>query len=97
MRTERLDEAADHLSELADEVESTQGHLRLTRRGRASLVLLTEDEFASMQETIALAADAAAQREIAAADEAYAAGDYVTGDKLRARLGLPPRCLSGIA
>ena len=36
------------------------------------LVLLTEDEFASMQETIAL--DPAARREIAVADEAYAAG-----------------------
>jgi PHD/YefM family antitoxin component YafN of YafNO toxin-antitoxin module len=46
--------AAGHLSELADEVESTHEHLRLARRGRANLVLLTEDEFASMQETIAL-------------------------------------------
>jgi prevent-host-death family protein len=90
VRTERLDEAAEHLSELADEVESTHGRLRLTRRGRASLVLLTEDEFASMQETITLAEDPAAQREIAAADEAYAAGDYVTGDELREHLGLPP-------
>jgi prevent-host-death family protein len=90
VRTERLDEAAGHLSELADEVESTHGHLRLTRRGRASLVLLTEDEFASMQETIALAGAPAAQREIAAADKAYAAGDYVTGDELREHLGLPP-------
>ena len=91
MRTERLDEAASHLSELADEVESTHEHLRLTRRGRATLVLLTEAEFASMQETIALAGDPAAQREITAADEAYAADDYLTGDELRERLGLPPR------
>ena len=91
MRTERLDEAAVHLSELADEVESTHGHLRLTRRGRATLVLLTEDEFASMRETIALAGDLAGQREIAAADEAYEAGDYLTGDELRERFGLPPR------
>jgi PHD/YefM family antitoxin component YafN of YafNO toxin-antitoxin module len=72
-------------------VESTHGHLRLTRRGRASLVLLTQDEFASMQETIALAGEPAAQREIAAADEAYAAGDHVTGDELREHLGFPPR------
>jgi len=91
VRTEPLDEAAGHLSQLADEVESTHGHLRLTRRGRASLVLLTEDEFASMQETIALAGDPAAQREIAAADDAVCGGDYVTGDELRERLGLPPR------
>lgn len=33
----------------------------MTRSGRASLVLLTEDEFASMQETIALAGDPSAR------------------------------------
>lgn len=66
-------------------------HLRLTRAGRGSLVLRTEDEFASMQETIALAADPVAQQEIAEADAAYAEGDFVTGDELRARFGLPPR------
>jgi antitoxin YefM len=76
---------------LAEEVESTHGHLRLTRAGRASLVLLTEDEFASMQETIALAGDPVAQDEITQADAAVAEGDFVTGDELRARFGLPPR------
>lgn len=91
MRSEPLDDAADHLAELAEEVESTHGHLRLTRSGRANLVLLTEDEFASMQETIALAGDPVAQQEIAEADAAYAEGDFVTGDELRARFGLPPR------
>lgn len=71
-------------------MESTHGHLRLTRSGRANLVLLTEDEFASMQETVALAGDPAAQQEIAEADAAYAAGDFVSGEDLRARFGLPP-------
>ncbi|HEV7655612.1 MAG TPA: type II toxin-antitoxin system Phd/YefM family antitoxin [Mycobacteriales bacterium] len=90
MRSEPLDDAAAHLSELAEEVESTHGHLRITRSGRASLVLLTEDEFASMQETVALAGDSAAQEEIAGAEAAYSAGDFVTGDALRAQFGLPP-------
>lgn len=44
-----------------------------------------------MQETIALAGDPVAQEEIAEADAAYADGDVVTGDELRARFGLPPR------
>jgi PHD/YefM family antitoxin component YafN of YafNO toxin-antitoxin module len=55
------------------------------------LVLLTEDELASMEETIALAGDPVAQREIAEAEAAYAAGDFAAGDELRARFGLPPR------
>jgi PHD/YefM family antitoxin component YafN of YafNO toxin-antitoxin module len=65
VRSEPLEDAAGHLSELADEVESSHGHLRLTRSGRANLVLLTEEEFASMRETLALAADPEAQQEIA--------------------------------
>lgn len=52
---------------------------------------MTEDELASREETIAPAGDPAAQRQIAEADSAYAAGDFVTGDELRARFGLPPR------
>jgi antitoxin YefM len=91
MRSEPLDDAAAHLAELAEEVESTHAHLRLTRSGRANLVLLTEDGFASMQETVALAGDPVAQQEIAAADAGYAEGDFMTGDDLRARFGLPPR------
>jgi antitoxin YefM len=75
---------------LAEEVESTHGHLRLTRSGRASLVLLTEEELASMQETVALAGDPVAQQEITEADALYSAGDFVTGDALRAQFGLPP-------
>ena len=63
VRSEPLDDAASHLAELAEEVVKNRGHLRLTRSGRANLVLLTEDEFASMQETIALAGDPVARRE----------------------------------
>ena len=48
------------------------------------------DEVAAMEETIALAGDPGAQQEIAEADSAYAAGDFVTGDDLQARFGLPP-------
>lgn len=91
VRSESPEDAASHLAELADEVESTRGHLRLTRTGRADLVLLTEDEFTSVQETVALAGDPEAQHEIAEAEAAYAEGDVVTGDELRARFGLPPR------
>jgi antitoxin YefM len=91
VRSEPLNDAASHLSELAEEVESTRGRLRLTRSGRASLVLLTEDEFASMQETIALAGDPVAQQVITEADSANAAGDFAAGDELRVRFGLPPR------
>jgi prevent-host-death family protein len=89
MRAEPLTDAASHLAELADEVESTHSRVALTRPGHVDVVLLSADELVSLEETAALAGDPAAQQEIADAEAAYAAGDYLTGDELRARYGLP--------
>jgi|SRR5215475_10756286 len=91
MRFESVNEAASHLAELAEEVETTRARVVLTRPGHADVVLLSVDELVSLEETVALADDPRAQREIAEAESAYAAGDYLTGDELRARYGLPPR------
>jgi prevent-host-death family protein len=91
VRVEPLNDAITHLAELADEVESTHGRIVLTRAGRADLVLLTADDLAALEETAELSGDPAAQQEIAEAEAAYAAGDYISGDELRARFGLPPR------
>jgi antitoxin YefM len=91
VRAEPLTDAAEHLAELADEVETTRARVVLTRPGHADVVLLSADELTSLEETVALANDAQAQQHIAEAETAYAAGDYMTGDELRARYGLPPR------
>jgi len=91
VRVEPWNDAVTHLAELADEVESTHGRVMLTRAGRADLVLLTADDLAALEETAELAGDPVAQQEIADAEVAYETGDYMTGDELRARLGLPPR------
>jgi len=55
------------------------------------VVLLAADELVSLEETVALADDPRARRDIAEAESAYAVGDYLTGDEVRARYGLPPR------
>lgn len=63
-----------------------------TPAGRGNLGDVREDErsFTSEYETSVLAADLAAQEEIAEAEVAYAAGDFMSGEELRARFGLPP-------
>jgi len=91
VRAEPLTDAADHLAELADEVETRHTRVVLTRPGHADVVLLSADELTSLEETVALADDPDAQQDIADAETAYAAGDYLTGDELRVRYGLPPR------
>jgi prevent-host-death family protein len=52
VRVEPWDDAVTHLSDLADEVETTHGRVVLTREGRPDLVLLSADDLASMEETI---------------------------------------------
>lgn len=52
MRSERLEDAAGHLPALADEVESAQGRILLTREGRPVLVLMSADELISLEETL---------------------------------------------
>jgi antitoxin YefM len=52
VRAEPFDDAVSHLAELADEVESTQSRVRLTREGHADLVLLSADDLASLEETV---------------------------------------------
>lgn len=61
VRTEPFDDAVLHLADLADEVETTQGRVKLTRQGHADLVLLSADDLASLEETIFWHRDEAAR------------------------------------
>jgi prevent-host-death family protein len=47
-----LETAATHLAELADEVESSGGRIRLTRDGHPDLLLISADDLDSLQETM---------------------------------------------
>ena len=52
VRSEPWDDAVKHLTELADEVDTTHGRVVLTRAGRPDLVLLSADDLASLEETV---------------------------------------------
>lgn len=52
VRSEPLDTAAAHLTELADEVQASGGQVRLTREGHPDLVLISADYLEALRETM---------------------------------------------
>lgn len=70
------------MSRLIDEATTTHERFEITRNGRRAAVLLSADDYDTLQETITVLSDAAllaAHREGQAAIEA---GDYLDADQL---------------
>lgn len=80
-----LAEVKAKLSEMVDRVEHTHDRITLTRNGRPAAVLISPVELASLEDTLELLSDADVMKQLRAADAALAAGDYVTGNELRAK------------
>ena len=79
MTTESLRSVRDHLSEYVDRVEREHERIVLTRNGRAAAVLISPEDLAQLEETIAVLRDPQALADIREADAAYARGDVVRG------------------
>ena len=80
-----LAEVKAKLSEMVDRVEHTHDRITVTRNGRPAAVLISPDELASLEETLDLLSDPEAMAQLREARAAVDAGDYVTGDELRAK------------
>ena len=72
-----------HLSEIIDEVEATQEHVIITRRGRPAALILGMDDYESIMETLDLLATPGATEEIRQAEVDIAARRYFTADQLK--------------
>ena len=79
-----LAEVKAKLSEMIDRVEHTHDRITVTRNGRPAAVLISLDELASLEETLELLSDPEAMAQLRDARAAVDAGDYVTGEDLRA-------------
>jgi prevent-host-death family protein len=87
VRQEPLSDAAGHLDQLADEVETKRARVVLTRPGHADVVLLSADELESLEETLFWMRD---EEERAAEGEAPGDGEQGPGlneDQVRAKYG----------
>ena len=83
-RTLPLSEVKAKLSEVVDEVVTTQERVTVTRNGRPVAVLLSTDDLEAIEETLTILSDPAAMREIEQGRAAIDSGDVVTKDEIEA-------------
>lgn len=83
MSTLSLSDVKARLSEIADEVDRTHERVLITKNGREYVVLISAEDLASIEATLELLADPAAQRRLRKAERDVAAGRGVDADGLR--------------
>ena len=81
-----LKEVKTRFSAIADEVAATHDRVIVTRNGRPHVMVISVDDFESLQMTRELVAEPGAVQDILAADREIAEGDYHTLDELRTAL-----------
>jgi prevent-host-death family protein len=91
METTSLSDLKSHLSEYADRAEREHEQFTITRNGRPAVVLVSADEWESLQETLFWLSQPGIHESIAEADRDIDAGRLYDEAEVRASLGLPPR------
>ena len=87
-------DARAQLSRLIDEATTTHERFEITRNGRRAAVLLSADDYDTLQETIAVLSDAELLTAHHEGRAAIDAGDYLDADQLAHVMresGRPPR------
>lgn len=80
-----LGEARNRLSEYVSEVESTHERITITRHGHPAAVLISADDLASIEETLAVLRTPGALDAIRDGLADAAAGRFVSNDEIRNR------------
>lgn len=81
-----LNDVKTRFSAIADEVAATHDRVIVTRNGRPHVMVISVDDFESLQMTRELMAEPGAVRDILTADREISAGSHHTLDELRAAL-----------
>lgn len=77
-----LTEAKARLSEIADEIHRTHERVNVTRNGREYVVIMSAEDLDSLEATIELLSDPAAQARIAQAEADVDRGEVTTLDEM---------------
>lgn len=78
------------LNEIIEDAARTHEHVMITKNGAPAVVMVSADEWESVQETLFWLSQPDVASDIAAADAESAAGDTMSGEQLRKQYGLPP-------
>ena len=87
MTTVPLSEAKARLSEIADEVGRTHERVHITRNGREYVVLLAAEDLESIEATLELLSDPAAQERIRRSQDDVERGAVLDEDEVRGMVG----------
>ncbi|HEX8081666.1 MAG TPA: type II toxin-antitoxin system Phd/YefM family antitoxin [Jatrophihabitans sp.] len=91
MQTTSLSDLKAHLSEYAERAEVEHEQYTITRNGRPAVVMVSADEWESMQETLFWLSQPRIHEDLAEAEEDIAAGRLYDEAQVRQALNLPPR------
>ncbi|GAB7004835.1 type II toxin-antitoxin system antitoxin RelF [Nocardioides sp. AN3] len=91
MTTIDLTEAKASLDELVDEALTMHEHVTITRRGRPVAMLVSIEEWESLQETLFWRSVPGIREDVAAAQRELDEGGGYDEAQVRFQLGLPPR------
>ncbi|HWC13870.1 MAG TPA: type II toxin-antitoxin system Phd/YefM family antitoxin [Actinomycetota bacterium] len=78
-------EARANLTELLDDVEDRQEHVLITRNGRPSAVMLSADEYESLEETLEILQDKDLIEALRKSEDDVRAGRLTSLEDLRKR------------
>jgi prevent-host-death family protein len=81
-----LSDVKARLSEIAEEVDRTHERVHITRNGRDYVVLLAAEDLESIEATLELLPDQAAQQRMAQSQEEIERGEGLTLDQVEAAL-----------
>ena len=87
MGTLPLSEVKARLSEIAEEVATTHERVRITKNGREYVVLVAAEDLDSIEATLELMADPAAQARVRAAEQEVSEGAVLDEGAVRDLLG----------
>ena len=82
MNTVPLADARAHLSTLIDEATTTHQRFEITRNGRRAAVLLSAEDYNTLQDTITVLSDPTLLSAHQEGHAAIQAGDYLDADQL---------------
>jgi antitoxin YefM len=81
-------EARNRLTEILDEVQARHEHVVITRNGRPAAVVLSLDEYESLEETLEILQDEEALEALRESAEDVREGRLFTLEEVRRELGL---------